>query len=101
MPFIFQHFNESANTSGFLDFLKEHYADSDHSDQDHEHGKLPFKHANDGCSNHPVPNISPVIESSTTEFFHPIPTYLQLFLDSGDNIPASYSGTIWQPPKFA
>jgi len=101
MPYVFQHYSDSADSDNFIDFLKEHYTNDEHAHQDHEHGKLPFKHDNDGCSDHPSPGISPVIECKDQQSFRMHCSLLQKFAKSGESILSPFSGNIWQPPKLA
>lgn len=99
-PFLFDHYHQTASDKSLIDFMKEHYADSNHND-DHEHGKLPFKHSDDGCSHHPSPNISVVIKSDTNFSLALIEYKLHQIIISNDQIPSSIAESIWQPPKLA
>lgn len=101
LPFLFHHYNETAAHSSFIEFINEHYTDNHHAQSDHDHGKLPFKHSNDGCSNHPSPNISVVIKSETTYELKPIVFTTQKLVYSNDKVPSLFINSIWQPPKLA
>lgn len=101
LPFLFDHYNETATNTTFFEFIKEHYAENQNHDNDHEHGKLPFKHSEDGCSHHPSPNISVVIKTDNHYSLALIEFKTQKIISSNDNIPSSFTDSIWQPPKLA
>lgn len=101
VPFLFHHYNESKENESFLRFLKDHYTSDSHEKSDHEHGKLPFKHSDDGCAHHPVPNISPVTETQNNYLLNLIPLNEDEYRLTNDNMYSSYIGSIWQPPKLA
>jgi hypothetical protein len=99
LPFLFDHYNETANNTAFIDFLKSHYSDNHH--QDHDHGKLPFKHSDDGCTHHPSPNISVVVKSENNYSLKLIEFTVQNVVNRNDRISVSFIDNIWQPPKLA
>lgn len=101
LPFLFDHYNETASNTSFIDFLKTHYSENQHEESDHEHGKLPFKHSHDGCSNHPSPNISAVTKSDHHYTLKPLVLNTQKNSFSNDRIPSLFINNIWQPPKLA
>ncbi len=100
LPFLFHHYNETADEQNFLNFLNEHYSNSNH-DSDHEHGKLPFKHSDDGCTHH---SVSTTLKDSKTEsslLFLPIGFEIGSYaLTNESNFP-TYFNNIWQPPKLS
>lgn len=101
IPFLFHHYNETgSHHHSFADFIKDHYTDNHHADSDHDHGKLPFKHSNDGCSNHPSPNISVVITHEHHYTIKPLVFHSQKMSHSNESIYNSFVGSIWQPPKL-
>ena len=100
LPFLFDHYQQTASDKSLIDFMKEHYADSNH-DEDHEHGKLPFKHSEDGCSHHPSPNISVVIKTENHYSIEQIEFHALQIIATNDRIPNSFAESIWQPPKLA
>ena len=100
LPFLFHHYSESADHTSIMDFLKTHYSENQHEDSDHDHDKLPFKHSDDGCSNHPSPVISVVIKSESAYSIKPLVTATQKIIFSNDRIPNSFISNIWQPPKL-
>ena len=100
LPFLFHHYSETAANTSIIDFLKTHYSENQHEDSDHDHNKLPFKHADDGCSNHPSPVISVVIQSESDYIIKPFVTTSQKIVYSNDRIPNSFINNIWQPPKL-
>lgn len=101
LPFLFHHYSETGHHQNFISFLNEHYTDTDdHSDSDHEHGKLPFKHSDDGCSHHG----STVLKDTKTEtnlclcsIGYEVEKYP---LTNEQNFP-TYFNNIWQPPKLS
>lgn len=101
VPFLFHHYSESEENESVLHFLKDHYSDNSHEKSDHNHGKLPFKHSDDGCSNHPNPNISVVIKTDNNFSLDLIEFQLHQIIISNDKIPSSIAESIWQPPKLA
>lgn len=101
VPFLFHHYNESKEDESIFHFLKNHYADNSHEQSDHNHSKLPFKHSDDGCSNHPSPNISVVIKTDNNFSLSLIEFQLHQIIISNDKIPSSITKSIWQPPKLA
>ncbi len=100
LPFLFHHYSETADNTAFIDFLKTHYSENQHEESDHDHGKLPFKHSHDGCSNHPSPNISVVTKSDHNYAFKPIVFTSQKIVLSNDRITSLFINSIWQPPKL-
>ncbi len=100
LPFLFDHYHQTASHVSFIDFINEHYANDNH-DTDHEHGKLPFKHSEDGCSHHPTPNISVVIKTDNHYSLALIEYKVQQSVQSNDQIPSSFTDSIWQPPKLS
>lgn len=100
LPFLFHHYSETAKQSDFLDFLQEHYAMDDHGTDDHEHGKLPFKHSDDGCSHH---TLNTAFKETKSEGSLSIKSMVSETCDypvtNERNFP-TYSGNIWQPPKL-
>lgn len=99
VPFLFDHYNKTAANQSFIEFIKEHYAGS--QTQDHEHGKLPFKHSEDGCSHHPIPNISVVIKTDNNYSLSLLEYKVHQSVISNDRIPNSFTDSIWQPPKLS
>lgn len=100
LPFLFDHYHQTAHQQTFINFLKEHYSDN-HQDKDHEHGKLPFKHSEDGCSHHPTPNISVVIKTEHNYSLSLLEFIVHQSVISNDRLPSSFSDSIWQPPKLS
>lgn len=101
IPFLFHHYSESEEKESFMHFLKDHYSSNSHEESDHEHGKLPFKHSDDGCAHHPLPNISPVTKTEDSYLLNITAFNKNKYRLTNDNIYSSYIGTIWQPPKLA
>lgn len=101
VPFLFHHYNESEENESFIHFLKDHYASDSHEKSDHEHGKLPFKHSDDGCAHHPLPNISPVTKTDDNYALNLTVFNKSKYRIMNDTIYCSYIGAIWQPPKLA
>lgn len=101
LPFLFDHYNETASSSSFADFLKSHYSNEHNQGNEHDHGKLPFKHSDNGGANHPSPNISVVIKTDNLYSLKPFSIPVQQTFYSNDRIPSSFINNIWQPPKLA
>ena len=101
VPFLFHHYSESEENESILHFLKDHYADNSHEKSDHDHGKLPFKHSDDGSSHHPLPNISPVTKTENNYLINLTAFNKNKYRLTNDNIYSSYIDSIWQPPKLA
>lgn len=101
IPFLFHHYSEtSSHHHNFADFLKDHYTDNHHANGDHDHGKLPFKHSNDGCSNHPSPNISVVTPHEHHYSIKHVASPSQKLTHSNERLYNSFVNSIWQPPKL-
>lgn len=100
LPFLFHHYAETSGGDGFLKFMTDHYSDSRHQNEDHEHGKLPFKHSEDGCTHHPAFSIIKEVKSedqfNLISFSSPDHSYA---ITDEINFPVYY-GNIWQPPKL-
>lgn len=99
VPFLFHHYKETANEQDFLSFLSEHYA-HDHNGDNHEHGKLPFKHSDDGCNHH---SVSITIKDTKTEnglSLEPIGFSIEKYQITNERNFPTYIGNIWQPPKL-
>lgn len=101
LPFLFDHYNQTATNVSFIEFIQEHYTENQNKDVDHDHGKLPFKHSEDGCSHHPSPNISVVIKTENHYSLSLLEFKVQQSIISNDRIPCSFAESIWQPPKLA
>jgi hypothetical protein len=101
LPFLFHHYNETSDNTTFIEFLKTHYSETQHENSDHDHGKLPFKHSEDGCSHHPSPVISVVIKTDQHYELKPAVFSAPKIVFSNDEIPSLFINTIWQPPKLA
>lgn len=100
LPFLFHHYSETEHQHSFIEFLTEHYSGDEHHGDDHEHGKLPFKHSDDGNGHHATIQIwgyenSPV---NTLEIKVPVISHEKYFITNECHFP-SYSSNIWQPPK--
>jgi len=100
IPAIFHHFNHHNEEHGhisFIDFIKEHTADTDKNKHDHEHDNLPFNHHHTSdCSL--TPNYIPFYSIVGLTFNVPLSVQVkvveeQLFVGSG------FYKNIWQPPK--
>lgn len=100
VPFLFHHFNETGSDKSFLKFMKEHYTQSSNEKTDNEHGKLPFKHSDDGNSHH---TVSVSIKDTKTEAGIDIKlpcSCTQKFQVTNESNFPTYSNNIWQPPKL-
>lgn len=100
LPFLFHHYSESSEHQKFVDFLSEHYASKNQLNDDHEHGKLPFKHSDDGCSHHAstvLKDTKPESNLSLRSMGYVIEKYP---ITIEQNFP-TYFNNIWQPPKLS
>jgi hypothetical protein len=100
LPFLFDHYNETASGTSVFEFLTIHYSENQHEDNDHDHGKLPFKHSEDGCSHHPAPVISVVIKSENHYSIKPPVLQQQKIFYTHEQLFSSFIHSIWQPPKL-
>lgn len=100
LPFLFHHYNETAKEQDFLGFITEHYAHSHDSDTDHEHGKLPFKHSDDGCSHHPAPSSIKDTKPENNLNIHLIESPAEEYRITNESNFPTFSNNIWQPPKL-
>lgn len=99
LPFLFHHYTETEHEHGFFDFLKEHYADTGHHGDDHEHGKLPFKHSDDGNAHHAIPISGYETRTENTiNIVIPEASAYKYQITNERSFP-SYANNIWQPPK--
>lgn len=99
LPFLFHHYSETGKQQNFIDFLNEHYTSSDDQNDDHEHGKLPFKHSDDGCSHHAstvLKDTKPETNLCLRSIGYEVEKYP---ITNEQNFP-TYFNNIWQPPKL-
>jgi len=97
----FHHHNEVHGKISFIDFMEEHFSDTEHrrNKNDHEHDNLPFSHHHSTDCSQSI-NYIPL-----TSNIHLIS---QFFISSHDKIIAKqyffgseFFDSIWQPPKVA
>lgn len=104
VPVIFQHFkhHQAYEKISFLDFIKEHSSDSNHSEQEKnhpDHNKLPFSHQHSSDCN----------QSQTLFVFchhvilkHDAPISTQINIATNTSfLGTQYVNNIWQPPQFS
>ncbi len=100
LPFLFQHYSETAANENFISFIKEHYFENERQNDDHEHGKLPFRHSEDGCTHHPFPSALKELKSENQMKLQTEISGTSTYTVTDEkNFPA-YHGHIWQPPKL-
>jgi hypothetical protein len=102
LPFLFHHYYETEHEHNFFDFLDEHYGDFDH---DHhgsnaEHGKLPFKHSDDGTSHHMEISTSPFSVADCQQSIEAPEFKIRRSFILSESFFPSYTASIWQPPKL-
>lgn len=95
----FQHHNEEHAQISFVDFIKEHTANTDKNKHDHEHDNLPFNHHHSSDCSQTLTYI-PFYSSVSLKFSIPLSVHVkvveeQLFIGSG------FYKNIWQPPKIS
>lgn len=100
LPFLFHHYSETAQGTDFIRFIHEHYADDHQGSEDHEHGKLPFKHSDDGCSHHSTSSAFKDTKSESSLGIHHITGGACKYPVTDEKNFPTYSGNIWQPPKL-
>lgn len=103
LPSLFQHYLEHTNKTqtdlDFTDYLAAHYLEGDHLSLDHCNEKLPFKHCNDCCS-HTIAHIFYLLPENKLVPQSP-DTVVPIGAISEQSFHSSYSGSIFQPPKFS
>ncbi|WP_316818178.1 hypothetical protein [Pedobacter nyackensis] len=100
LPLLFQHYFEHKAINediSFSRYLIDHYNSVPHTDNDEERdSQLPFKSV-DKNSVLTSPAVPPsdkfVIKMPTIIVFNSLSIY------NDDDVPAAFSGSIWQPPK--
>lgn len=100
LPFLFHHYNETAKEQDFLSFLNDHYAHSQDHSNDHDHGKLPFKHSDDGCSHHTVSTTLKDTKTESNLIIKPIVFSIEKYQITNEQNFPTYFSNIWQPPKL-
>lgn len=100
LPLLFQHYFEHKAINediSFSEYLVDHYNSIPHTDNDEERdNQLPFKSADQNSiltSAAVPPSNKFVIKTPTIIVFNSESIYNE------DDIPAAFTGSIWQPPK--
>ncbi|MHB1279386.1 MAG: hypothetical protein ACYC1Q_13435 [Bacteroidia bacterium] len=103
LPSLFQHYvehcSETQTDLSFADYLSAHYLKGDHLKKDHCDEKLPFKHCQDCCS-HQMAQTFYLIPENKLVALSPDPI-MPICGTSEQPFYSSYSGSIFQPPKFS
>ena len=103
LPFLVQHYleheKETISGLGFGAYLTFHYVQGDHLEKDHCGEKLPFKHCQDCCS-HQATQTSFLVPELVLTLSIPDPVS-PVCTSNEQSFHSSYSGSIFQPPKFS
>ncbi|HND94364.1 MAG TPA: hypothetical protein PLR98_01675 [Chitinophagaceae bacterium] len=102
MPLLIHHYIEHTqedNDNSILDFLAQHYGNKcnhQHSNNHHNHEKLPFKTAD--CHFAQVITVAPTFIT----FTQAIPSIAEIKIPAQQqDYSNAYLGSIWQPPKVS
>jgi hypothetical protein len=102
IPFLLHHFEEHQSENPnihFLHFLKMHYADETHQQNDaSRHGDLPLKNVHTHAFEHFVPYAEPILIQFIPFSFHKIQFKQYFILKSWHD--SQNLKSIFQPPRF-